>query len=228
MASMGEGIETQAMAGLEVPFTHDLGVLAFGGVHRHADGSLDPRDAVAALSWVPVSRDTLVVRLLPGVNIPTGGVGSGIYATPLSTASFDPWLTGDVVVGGTWLAALTAVARVPLYAGWDQIRQGTFLRTDLRGAHRFGDVVPWLGVSGVRQFPSDPAGAVPDASELAGTAGGVANLSARWSITAQMRVSLLTTEDLPRQTSGGLTVRAVVGSPSHKHDHGPPLPPADG
>jgi hypothetical protein len=216
---MNGGVESQGMAGLELAFGHELGILAFAGVHRHADGSFDPRDAVAALTWTPVSRDTLLVRFLPGVNIPTGGVGNGIYTTPLSTASFDPFLTGDVVVGGTWLAGLTGVARVPLYAGWDQIRQGAFLRADLRGARRFGDVVPWLGLSGVRQLPSDPEGAVPSATELAATAGGVANLSARWSLTAQLRVSLFVTDDLPRQTSGGLTVRAVVGHPSDAHDH---------
>jgi hypothetical protein len=216
---MSTGIESSALLGAEVPLSHRVGILGFGGMQRHADGTLDPRDASLGVSWTPFSRPEYVLRLVAGLNIPTGGIGSGLFITPLSTASFDPVLMADTVWGRTWLASGTLVARVPVYDGWDQIRQGTFLRVDVRGARRIGDVVPWLGVSGVRQFASDPRGAAPDLEEIAGTAGAVANLSPRWSLTGQMRGSLLVSEGTERQLSGGLTLRVVVGNHAHEHAH---------
>lgn len=220
IGSMPVGVEVQGMFGVEVPFSHRLGAVGWLGAQRQTDGSLDPRDAVVGLNWVAVSNDTLVVRLQPGLNLPTGGIGSGLYFTPLSTASVDPYLVGDVVVGGTWLGALSVVARAPLYDGWDRLRQGPFVRADLRGARRWGLAVPWVGLSAVRLFPSDPPRAAPDLSELAVTAGSVFNVAPRWSLTGQLRAPLAVSEGAVRQVAGGLSVRWVVGKPSEDHEHG--------
>lgn len=216
---MSTGIESSAIFGAEVPLSHRVGVTAIGGVQRHADGTLDPRDGSVGVTWVPISRPEAVLKVATGLNIPTGGIGSGLFITPLSTASFDPLVMADAVVGATWLGSATVVARVPLYDGWDQIRQGAFLRLDTRGARRIGDVVPWLGLSGVRQLASDPRGAAPDFAEIAGTGGAVANLSPRWSLTGQVRASLLVTDGVQRQLSGGLAVRVVAGAHEHEHAH---------
>jgi len=221
LAGMPTGVEAQALLGAEVPLTRRVGVTGWGGLQRHADGSFDPRDAVVAAAWTPVSTPEAVLRIHPGLNIPTGGIGQGLNFTPLSTASFDPFLMVDGVLGRTWLGSTTLIARLPLYKGWDLVRQGPFFRADLRGARRIGDVVPWLGLSGVRQLASDPRGASPDFAEIAATAGAVANLSPRWSLTGQARVSLAVTEGTVRQVSGGLAARFVVGKAAHDHEHEP-------
>lgn len=204
------GLEIQGIAGIEVPLWPRLSAVAWGGLQRHTDGSLDPRDATLAALWLPVSSPRLTVRLRPGLSIPTGGIGSGLYFTPLSTASVDPWLSADGVYGEAWLASASLIGRIPLYDGWDRRRQGPFLRGDLRGARRLGFGVAFLGLSAVRQAPSDPVGSVPDFSELAATAGGVANLSERWSATVQLRLPLWASAEATRQLSGGLGLRAVI------------------
>lgn len=209
------GLELQGMLGIEVPFYDRVGGVAWVGAQRHPDGGIDPRDAVVGVNWVPVARPDLVVRLQPGLNVPTGGLGTGFYFTPLSTASFDPYVMGDLVVGSTWLGSLSVVARTPLYDGWDRLRQGPFVRTDLRAARRVGPAVPWLGLSAVRLFPSDPVGAAPDLTELAATGGAVVNASKRWSITAQLRLPLAVSAGAVRQLAGGASVRWVVGRSKH-------------
>lgn len=210
--ALPEGLELQGIVGVEVPLGSRVAVVGWGGVQRHADGSLDPRDATVAALWLPISSPRLMVRLQPGLSIPTGGIGSGLYFTPLSTASVDPWLSADVVYGEGWLGSASLIGRVPLYDGWDRRRQGPFVRGDLRGARRLGFGVAFLGASAVRQAPSDPVGAVPDFAELAATAGAVANLAERWSATAQLRLPLWASAEATRQLSGGLSVRAVLGS----------------
>ncbi|MBX2797379.1 MAG: hypothetical protein KTR31_06925 [Myxococcales bacterium] len=219
VGSMATGIESQALVGVEVPWSHRASAVAWVGVQRHSDGSFDPRDATVAAMWIPVSEPNLMVRVQPGLSIPTGGIGGGLAFTPLSTASVDPWMAADVVAGSTWLASLGGIVRVPVYQGWDRIRQGPFLRVDLRGARRVGVTVPFLGLSGVRQMPSAPEGAAPDFGEVATTAGAVVNLAERWSLTAQLRVPLVVTEGVLRRPSGGLAVRAVVGSAPEGHEH---------
>jgi hypothetical protein len=211
VGTVGAGVEVGTVLGAEVALAERWSGVAWVGAQRHPDGSVDPRDAILGASFVAVDRPDLVVRLQPGLNVPTGGIGSQLYFTPLSTASVDPYLVADAVYGSAWLVGLSTVARVPLVDGWDRLRQGPFLRADLRGARRLGAFVPWVGASGVRQLPSDPAGAVPDFSELAATAGTVANLSDRWSLTAQLRFPLWAPAPVERQVAGGLSVRWVIG-----------------
>lgn len=216
---LSTGLEAQAIAGIEVPVSHRVAGVVWAGAQRHPGGEIDPRDATVAAMWLPVLRDDLVVRVQPGVSIPTGGLGSQLYFTPLSTASVDPWLSADMVVGAAWLAGVSTVVRVPVYDGWDRIRQGPFLRADVRGSRRLGDVVPFVGASLVRQAPSSPVGAAPDFAEVAGTLGTVANLSERWSLTGQLRVPAWVSDGAVRQLSGGVSVRAVIGSPPEGHAH---------
>ncbi len=217
--SGASGLTTQGLVGVEVPLSHRVSVVGWGGLQRQADGALDVRDATLAALWLPISRPDLMLRLQPGLSIPTGGIGTGLYFTPLSTASVDPWLSADLVYGSRWMIGGSAIARVPLYDGWDRRRQGPFLRSDLRGARRVGPGVVFLGASAVRQAPSAPVGAAPSFSELASTAGGVVNLSERWSATAQRRLTLWATEGTQRQLSGGLSARSVIGSPPEGHEH---------
>ena len=216
---LATGLEAQALVGVEVPVSHRVAGVVWAGAQRHPDGQLDARDATVAVMWLPVLRDDVVVRVQPGLSIPTGGLGSQLYFTPLSTASVDPWVSADLVVGAAWLGSASVVARVPVYDGWDRIRQGPFLRADLRGARRLGVAVPFVGASVVRQAPSAPAGAAPDFAEVAGTLGSVVNLSERWSMTGQLRVPAWVSAGGVRQVSGGVSVRAVIGSPPEGHTH---------
>jgi hypothetical protein len=213
------GLELQGVLGAEVPFADRLSAIAWLGAQRHRDGELDPRDAVVGVSWTAVSRDDLVVRLQPGLNLPTGGLGSGFYFTPLSTGSVDPYLTADATYGSAWLVGGAVVARTSLYPGFDRRLQGTFLRADLRGARRLGIAIPWVGLSAVRQLPSDPVGAVPDFSELALGAGAVVNVSDRWSVMGQLRGALWASDGAERQLAGGVSARTVIGKRRGDDEH---------
>jgi len=213
------GVESQGLIGVEVPVSHKVAAVGWVGAQRHGDGTIDPRDATIGALWLPVVTDEWTVRLQPGLSIPTGGIGSGLSFRPLSTASVDPWLSADIVAGRAWVAGLSLVGRAPLYAGWDDVRQGPFLRVDLRGARRLGKVVVFAGPSAVRQAPGSPALSTAKFTELAATAGGVFHIAERWSMTAQMRVPAWVTSGGIRQVSGGLGARWVVGSPPEDHTH---------
>lgn len=218
MGSVGEGVEIGTVLGGELTFAPRLAAVTWLGLQRRSDGAIDPRDAIVGVSWIAVSEPTLVVRVQPGLNLPTGGLGSQLYFTPLSTASVDPTLTADVVYGATWLVGVSAVSRISLYDGWDRRRQGAFVRADLRLARRLGVLVPWVGTSAVDQLPSDPEGSVPRFGELAATVGTVVNLADRWSLTGQLRVPLWRSSEAELQVSGGLSVRWVVGPREHGPD----------
>ena len=211
VGTVGSGAEAQGVLGVEVPFADRFAAIGWAGVQRRVNGDLDPRDAVVGVSWRAVARDDLVVRLQPGLNLPTGGIGSGLYFTPLSTASVDPYLVADATYGSQWLVGGLLVGRASLYPGFDRIRQGAFTRVDLRGARRLGVAIPWIGASAVRQFPSAPAGAVPDFGELAAAAGVVFNVADRWSVAGQVRAPVWASANAERQIAGGLSVRTVIG-----------------
>ncbi len=218
LASPRGGLEAQAILGVEVPVSHTVAAVAWGGVLRRPEGTVEARDATLAALWLPVSRDDLTIRLQPGLSIPTGGLGGGLGFNPLSTASIDPWFAGDLLVGTSWMGGLSVVTRVPLYEGWDGVRQGPFVRGDVRLARRFAKTVAFVGVSGVRQAPGTPARGA-DFAEAAVTAGAVVAWGQRWSLTPQLRVPLWASTETARQVSGGLGVRAVVGSPPADHHH---------
>lgn len=203
----------------DVFLSHSVGLSAMSGLQRASDGSIQARDSVLAVTWLPVSKADLVVRLSPGINIPTGGLGQALLFTPLSTSSFDPWMSGDIVFGGAWVGAVSGVVRVPLYPGWDLRRQGPFARLDLRGARRLTGWVPSVGVSVARQAPSVPVGAAPDFADVAGTAGVVVNLGERWSAAGQLRIPVWVSEASTWIPAGGFSIRAVLGNPPDDHEH---------
>ncbi|TNE87147.1 MAG: hypothetical protein EP330_19455 [Deltaproteobacteria bacterium] len=212
------GIETQLFLGGEVTVRPRVAPFAYGGVHRHASGEVDLRDSNVGLVWTPVWTPNAMLRFRPGLSLPTGGLTSSFLFTPLSTASIDPWLAADWMVGGTWIVGGSLVTRVPLYDGWDLRRQGAFTRADGRLSRRLGLAVPWLGLSVVHQAKSRPAGASPDFAELAASAGSVFALHERWSVTAQLRLPLVVTAGTARQLTGGVALRWVVGNRDRDED----------
>ena len=215
-ATAGFGaVGVEGMAGLrgEVSVGHALGLVAAGGAQRWSNGDLDVRDGLVGLSWAAVTTDKAILRVQPGVGIPVGSVGSSLAFQSLSTGSFDPWVTASAVYGGAWLGLASVEARVPLYAGFDGVRQGWFGRSDLGLARRFSKVVATVGGSAVTRAPGeDPSGAF---TELAATAGAVWAPVERWSFSLNARVPFVGVSHY--QFAAGLGVTAVVGKRGDEH-----------
>jgi hypothetical protein len=201
----------------ELGLSHRVGLLARGGLH-YADEGLQVRDAAIEALWLPIVQDTFTVRLTAGLNLPVGSAAAGTYFTPLSTGSFDPIVSAEVVGGATWVGTAAVRARVPVYDGFDRRRQGPYVRGDLRGGRRVGASVLWVGGSSAWQMPSVPVGAAPDFSEVAATGGVVVAPWERWSVGANVRVPVWTSAPAYRVATG-LVVRAVLGSPPDDHEH---------
>jgi len=219
VGALPNGIESQFMAGGDLALNTFSTLNLMVGVQYHHGGRIDPRDALLTWRGSVIRTDTLTWRLEPGVTIPTGGLGSELRFTPLSSASVDPYLSTDLIVGGQLLGVFTARARVPVYDGWDLRRQGAFLRGDARGAYRIGDVIPGAGVSAVRVLPSDPVGSVPDHAEFAALASIIWSIHDRWSVAAQTRIPLWVANEAPLVFSGGLALRGVLINPPSKDHH---------
>ena len=204
------GVEVQGITGLEVPLSSTISMNIVSGIQRHTDGRLDPRDGLITARFLAIAKDDMTLRIEPGLSIPTGRIGSELQFTPLSTASVDPWISGDFLYGGKVLGGLSARSRVPLYQGWDRRTQGAFVRVDLRSALRLGAVVPSVGISGVRQAPANPVDSVADFTELAGVAAVNYAPHKRWSLTAQARIPAWVSEDAIQVFAGGVSVRTVL------------------
>lgn len=176
------------------------------------DSDLGPRLRDASLSgtYLAVNRSNLVVRLRPGLSLPTGTSPQGIGVLPGASKSVDPRLGGDVVYGGTWLVSLSLDARVPVYEGPDERRQGTFGSAGVRGARRVSDkAVPWVGLSAVGS--SNDSRGSGEFGELSLVAGSVYNVNEFWSLNAQLRVPVWTSADvLPYRFAAGLGVARVI------------------
>ena len=152
---MPDGLESQLFLGTEVPVSDKVAAFAFSGIHRQADGDLDLRDANIGLSWLPLWTPTAMVRVRPGLSVPIGALSNSFLFTPLSTSSLDPWIAADWMVGSTWVVGGSVVTRVPLYEGWDLIRQGPFLRIDARVSRR---ARWWSARSSSTSPPRSPSG----------------------------------------------------------------------
>jgi hypothetical protein len=100
-------------------------------------------------------------------------------------------------------------AQFPVVAGRDGVLQGPFARADLRGALRQGIVVPWVGVSGLRQSAQDNGR--NGLWELAAVAGAVVEVSDTTGIALQARVPLWTDATQRYWVAPGLAVRQVLG-----------------
>ncbi len=120
-----------------------------------------------------------------------GSLADGLGFSPLSTASFDPCMTIDVVGGAAWLGVTSGIIRVPIYPGWDGVRQGPYMRLDARLARRAGDWIPWLGLGTMGRFASSST-AIDYYFEVAGIGGVNWQAHKRWSLSLQTRVPMWT------------------------------------
>jgi hypothetical protein len=183
-----------------------------GGVLRTFDGTLLVRDLQLGARWLPARSDTLVVAVEPGVSLPVGSIGADAGPLPTTSGSVDPTLAADLIVGGTALLMAGVQTRLPVVAGRDGLRQGPFARGDVRGAWRAGAVVPWAGLSLLRQAPhADGRG---DLWELAAVAGASLELSENTGLGATVRVPLVSDATRPYTLAPGLSVRQVFGRPA--------------
>lgn len=176
------------------------------------DTDLGPRlrDSTLSGTYLAVNRSDFVVRIRPGISLPTGTSPQGLGVLPGASKSVDPRIGGDVVYGGTWLVSLSVDARVPIYEGPDERRQGSFGSVGVRGARRISDkAVPWLGISAVGAT-QDSRGS-GDFGEVSVVAGSVYNINEFWSLNAQLRAPVWTsTNALPYAFAAGLGVARVI------------------
>ena len=189
--------------------------------HRWHDGDLAMRDGLLQGTWQVVDTPTRMVRVHPGLTLPLGAVSSGVAFSPTTTGSFDPWLSADALVGGTWLGGASATVRAPFAAGSDGRRQGLRLRVDVRGARRTSRGVGWVGLSNLVQGPGEVFASTSYGLEA--IAGWVFEPTETWSVTALLRVPLLdrTTFGQDYRGAGGLAL-ARVNRPREKEEvHGP-------
>ncbi len=186
------------------------GVSGGFGVQRRSDGSFDSRDATVHAVYRAVAEATAVVTVRAGLSIPTGGAGSAFTFTPLSTASVDPRLSVDAALGATWLVLPSISTRVPIYRGWDGRLQGPFFRADLRGARRFGAVVPWVGLSVTEQMEGSHPMLTPAMRELAATGGATIAVGRKWGVNAQVRAPLALGGAATKVWSAAVSVRYVL------------------
>ncbi|MFK7926781.1 MAG: hypothetical protein AB8H79_01220 [Myxococcota bacterium] len=180
-------------------------------LHRRGDGRVVFRDVIASAGWRVMQDDTFTVTVRPGLRLPTGGLAEGLAFTPLSTASVDPWMSADVVMGSTWMLITGVQGQAPLYKGWDDQRQGAYGRADVRGGKRIGTGVVWVGGSLVGRMKDDRgAGSFTEASA---TGGALWAVHKRWSINGQLRVPVWTSPHRPYDVAVGVGATWVVGKP---------------
>ncbi len=181
------------------------------GMLRTMEGQVRVRDLQLGVRWLPVSKDTLLVAVEPGVSVPLGSVGADAGPLPTTSGSVDPTAKADLVAGARVLGLVGVQARAPLAEGRDGLRQGPYARVDLRGGLRQGIAVPWVGVSGLRQAPhGNGAGSL---WEVAGIAGVSLSVSETTGVGALVRVPLWSDASEPYWVAPGLSVRQVVGGP---------------
>lgn len=196
----------------EAPVSRRVAPSLVASVQRRPDGRIVFRDMVATAGLRVVDEATLTVIVRPGLRIPTGGVAEGLSFTPRSTASLDPWLSSDVVVGADWLFVGSVQGQVPLYRGWDNRRQGAYGRADVQIARRVGGKgIVRTGVSAVGRLEDDLGqGAF---HELAWTAGATVEAHQRVSLGASTRVPVWMGPNRPYVFGVGLNATFIVGKP---------------
>lgn len=179
-------------------------------------GQVLARDTILNAVWLPVAEAEATLTVRAGASLPTGRLGSDISFTPFSTRSVDPHVVVSGVAGGAWLGLADLEARVPLYAGPDDVRQGAWLRGDLRGARRLGKGAVWAGASSVRVTPTDTGfGAF---TEVAAVAGGAWTPGERLGLNAQLRVPVYgAPSDAPYDLAAGLGLTWVTGTSAPDH-----------
>jgi hypothetical protein len=205
-------MDTMLMARGDVPITDDVHAVLMVGGQRWAAGSLDARDGTVLIAFLPYTSATAVVRVSAGSSLPLGSIARGLAFAPLSTASFDPVVVAETVVGGIWLGTASAQARVPVYRGWDDIKQRPFVGGDLRLARRIPNAVLSAGVSA--------AAGLGTFEEVAAVAGSSVQLSRVTGLDFGLRVPLVVTDEggqRPYAAALTIGVSTVLGNPSHTH-----------
>ena len=201
------GVTESLGLGVEAPFTDRWSVSLRTGAWY--GGKLYTRDTVVQAKLRLLDRPSVAWTLAPGLSLPSGSIGTGFATTPLSSGSLDPWLSTDLVAGGTWLVAVSGTGRASLYDGLDGTRQAPYGSVGLRGARRLGriDGVPSVGLVA--------AGAPGEFGELAATAGMVWAPNERWGLSVDGRYPLVGHYDW----AFGLSARRVFGEPTEAHAH---------
>ena len=189
--------------------------LGFGGL-RSSAGELRLRDTRLGARALAVRRDYLMIAVEPGVTFPTGSIGANAGPLPTTTGSVDPDLLVDAVVGSQVLGMWGAQARVPIVKGRDDLRQGAYLRSDLRLGVRLGHIVPWLGASGLVQMPSTRGN--DGLRELAAVGGAWWTVSDVVGLGLQARVPVVTDASQTYPVAVGALCRTVFRARS-KEDH---------
>lgn len=210
---------------VEAPVSKVVAPAIVGSIQRRPDGKIVFRDVVAStgIRVVDNGKQTLILR--PGLRLPTGGIAEGLVFSPLSTASVDPWLAVDLVVGADWLFVSTLQGQAPLYAGWDERRQGAYGRLDFQVARRVGGAgIVRAGVSSIGRVKDDRGQG--QFYEIAAVAGTTWEAHQRVSIGGSLRVPVLMGPTRSYDVGVGLNVNWVVGKPLKKPEH-PPEPASD-
>ena len=201
----------------EAPVSRTVAPSLVASIQRRPGGRYVFRDMVATAGVRVVDEGTLTVIVRPGVRIPTGGVAEGLSFTPRSTASLDPWLASDVVVGADWLFVGSVQGQVPLYRGWDNRRQGAYGRADLQIARRVGGKgIVRTGLSGAGRLEDDLG--QDDFFEVAWTAGATLLAHQRVSLGANTRVPVWMGPNRPYVFGVGVNATFVVGKPIARKD----------
>lgn len=207
----GLGLFTMAAGRVEVPLSAAWAVSAVAGGMRTGPGDIALRDATVGGTWNAVNRADVVLQVSPALMVPLGTVPGNLGSlAPLSTRTFDPLLGLELVAGSGWLFASKLEARVPLYEGDDDVRQGPSTAFHALAARRLGGslVLSAGGVGFWRMQGSDDAGQILD---LAVTGMAVYHLADRWSLSGNLRVPLYGVPDPPYAVAVGLGATRVFG-----------------
>lgn len=184
------GTMAGAGARVEAPITPGAALSLATGVFADSGGQLALRDTLLAAGFTPIREPTAVLRVRPGVWLPTGSAVTGLEATVLTTGSLDPALSADLTVGGAWIGLFGMSGRLPVYAGADHVRQGAFGRLDARLARRVGGGAVAVGASVAGQV--DRGAPLDGFTELAALATAVVPLDTRTALEAGLRVPVWT------------------------------------
>ena len=116
-------------------------------------------------------------------------------------------------MGADWLFVASAQVQTPLYAGWDDRRQGAYGRVDLQVARRVGDRgVARAGVSSIGRLRDDRGqGAF---HEVAAVAGISFDVHKRVSLGGNVRVPVLMGPTRSYLAGAGLNATWIVGKPA--------------
>jgi hypothetical protein len=219
VAPVPDGVVVQAASRTEVGLTDQVSAFGSVAVHRWWHGELDLRDATLGVNLRVLDSAKLSIRVTPAFTLPLGSTTAQLVSvTPLSSGSVDPQLGADLVFGGTWVGAVSAMTRVPLYAGRDGRVQGALGVLGLTLGRRTGPTVPYVGLSGIGELADSRRENA--FFELAGVAGIAVAPHPRWGVRTALRVPAMGLPQRPPYL-GALTVAVtgVFGKPPEKHEH---------